>query len=316
MDPITRALSEYNKYLNDGGQPVDTGVANRRAKKHKLHPSGLGPGLCDRSSCYSIMEDTGEIEPDIEHTQELLLSFRVGHVFQDFVAQALSWKGALVATEVKVEDKHFTGSIDLVVEPRALIPADAEVDPPRTTDKRWVVDVKAVKGRNLDHGRYYPKGFYVAQLEKYRNLLEKQSNEAHIPILYVVTRLDLKAHLYWWEWLHGDCICYKWGDWKEHKTLHNLQAGMELSESAQLRWLETGELPSRCGQTPDEHPFKCCEFKRQGYYTDGSGKKRARPRLATPKCKYFLRCWEVDSLEPFTEGEWNDDDMEPTPLPL
>ena len=115
MDPITRTLVNYDRFLSNGGTPVHLNTATKRTIQRKLHPSALGPWLCDRKACYDIMRDMGEIEV-ADFSNQQLLSFRVGHVFQDFVAQALTYAGWLYAVEFELEDerrKKQTGAIQM-----------------------------------------------------------------------------------------------------------------------------------------------------------------------------------------------------------
>lgn len=290
MDLITRAVWQYTKHLSDGGKPAVTAKANSRSKKWKIHPSNLGPGLCDRKACYSIMEDMDQIEADIPYTPEEELSFRVGHIFQDYVAQALEWKGALIDTEVLLEGPSDIGHADIILDPDPLF-EDGEHQG-ELNDTFWVLDVKAVRFKDLTRVAYYPNGYNIAQLERYATLLEETTGYCHRPMLYVMTRLDMQGQLYHWQWhKNGDCSAYRWGDNLSFKEIEDLRGQIADSYESQLQWLKGGLLPDRCGDTPDEHPFLCVD-------------KKARKGWATPKCKYYRRCWDTDTLEPYEIGQW------------
>lgn len=303
MDPITRALVEYDTYLRDGGAPADLSqwdTGSERAKKRKLHPSGFL--LCDRKSVFSIMEDLGEIQPDLPHSDEDNLSFRVGYIFQRFVAEALAWKDALVAYELPLESTHFTGRADIVVNPAPLLEGMTVYPecPDFLATSDWLVDVKAVKSRGLRGDSFYPKEYYIAQLEKYVDLMQDTMDMTPVPVLYVVTRLNLEAQFLYWRWINTqDCISYQWGEPTPHKTFEGLYDRMLESENNQLKWLHNGHngyLPPRIGSHPDEHRFS----KYNGMCTS-----EGRTGVSTPSCKYFHRCWGYP-LEPYPTGLYKD----------
>jgi len=191
MDPLTKACSEYDAYLREGGEPVDLkalgfNTVSQRTKTRKLHPSSLGPGLCDRKACYNVACDVGDIERDIPETPEDNLGHRIGFIFQDYVAQTLAFKGALIDMEIPLEDEYWTGRADLLVDPCKLDVTDSRP----TTKAPWLVDVKTVKGYTVDDR--YPKTYHIAQLERYRSMMTQPT----VPILFYVTRIDFQTAMF------------------------------------------------------------------------------------------------------------------------
>jgi hypothetical protein len=291
MDPITKAVYEYNEYLRYGGDPVCIGDGTKRTKKRKLHPSGVGPGLCDRKAAFSVMKDIGEIEPDLPHPPELLLDFLMGNVIQDFISAALEWKGALVGEEIVVEDDDWTGRIDQVVDPTKLDLSETNL-PKEWYENLWDVDVKTSKGKQL-YRKFYPKPYYIAQVTRYANMLNGELSDGKVvPVLYHAARVSLGQTLFVAiQWIGNDALAVT-ETGKVHKTFRYLADEIAASERAQLKWLHNGGLPNRCGSTPDEHPFLCCKINRKS-------------KVATPSCPFFGRCWDVDTFEPFKLGAWD-----------
>jgi len=274
MDPLTRACQEYDSYLREGGGAVDLkalgfNTVSERDKTRKLHPSSLGPGLCDRRACYNVMADVGEIEKDIPERPEDNLGHRIGFIFQDYVAQALAYKKALIGMEHKVQQENWTGRIDLMVDPNAL---------GIETTRRYLVDVKTVKGYGL-YDRY-PKTYHIAQLEMYKHLLGKVVDWT--PVLFYVTRVDFQTAMFWWDWEDDSCVVHDYNTGK-HNIIHGLGQELQYSIDTQETWLKEGVLPERPFTAPDEG-FMCASYQKYG---DHRGKYKVN-------CPFFYRCWEVD----------------------
>jgi hypothetical protein len=103
-------------------------------------------------------------------------------------------------------------------------------------------------------------------------------------------RATFETRLYTWDWEGPrDAVIRAWDpifdSWFYKTTLPGLRQEIAESNLNQERWLETGELPPRCGETPDEHPFLCVS-------------KDWKAGTATPNCPYYGRCWEM-GLDPF-----------------
>lgn len=284
MDPITHTLLRYISYLETGGTLHNAnGLLNtQRDRVRKLHPSKLGPGLCDRAAAYDVLLDTGKIHV-ADWPPEQWLDFRVGHVLQGFVTEALDWAGLVIDAEVPVGDIDFTGRIDLLLDGRKIMNDSKEPE--------WLVDVKAVKSYDL-YGRHqhrYPKHYSIAQVEKYAELYNGKVR----PFLYHVTRTSLQGRLFTWTWNQDDCQVYSVDepdtDPRPHgPIIRDLRMQMENSEDVQVAWLQGGPLPERCGSTPDEHPFMCVQHNH-------------KKGMCYPKCRYFKICWEAEP-EPFRKG--------------
>lgn len=271
MDPLTRACQEYDAYLREGGEPVDLKAlgfttVSEREKVRKLHPSSLGPGLCDRRACYNVMADVGEIEKDVPETPEDNLGHRIGFIFQDFIAQALAYKGALIGMEISVGNEEWCGRIDLLVDAARIEPRSRA---------RWLVDVKTVKGYTVDDR--YPKEYHIAQVEKYVSLLDQDV----APVLFYVTRIDFQTAFYRWDWDGRDCILKTHEPGGIVKTIYGLNDDITASEATQLAWLKNGTLPERPFATPTDS-FMCSAYQKGGY-------NRGRYKVT---CPFFARCWE------------------------
>ena len=140
MDPITKALVDYNEYLEEGGERIRLAPKDTvRTKVRKLHPSKIGPGLCDRSAVYDVMKDIGELAVE-GHGWQQMLSFRVGHIYHDFTVEAIQHAGALIDYEAVVEDDDWTGRIDVLADHGRLV-GSSEID------HVMLVDVKTVRSK-------------------------------------------------------------------------------------------------------------------------------------------------------------------------
>lgn len=291
MDPITKCLVEYNEYLNNGGEPVNLkklgfDVCSERQKVRKLHPSSLGPGLCDRKACYHVMADVGEIQKDFEITPQEELGHRVGYIFEDWVSEALAWKGALLNLQPQLENKLWIGRPDQVVDPSAL---------GEDIEGLWLVDCKTVKG----YGFYdrYPKPYHISQVEKYVEMIG--GGNFH-PVLFYMTRVDFQSALWTWGWAGDDCRTAEWGT--RSKPFFELRGDIRYSIAMQERWLRTGELPDRCCSLPIDH-FMCASYQKYGQH---------KGRYLV-NCQYFSRCWEVPlpTNLVFDKADWEDESALP-----
>jgi hypothetical protein len=285
MDQITAAMMKYDQHLRAGGEPIVIntiiGKSSQRTMARKIHPSGLGPGLCDRKACYNIMADTGEVQAEVETTPEQQLDFRAGFVWQEWIAKALYHAGDLQAYEIQLSNDVVGGTADLV-----MVQDNGDLA---------LVDVKTVRNKSLvDSADLYPKPWNIAQVEAYLVLL--RANEAYkgrkiTPVLFYVSRNDTSTAYFTWVWNGRDCTVWRWqgGVLVYHKEFEDLDTQILKSYNDQKAWLDLGLLPNRCGETPDEHPFLCCDHDR-------------KKKIATPTCAYFSRCWEL-SRDPFRFGE-------------
>ena len=279
MDPITAACIEYMEHIRRGGEKADLSpFANVqvRDRQRKLHPSGLC--LCDRKAVYRIMADQGEIEPDLPDDPVEQLGHHIGYIFQDFVAEALAWKGALENVEIPVENDMWTGRADLLVKPHMLDYSDSGNrfmwDATHDDYDYWLVDVKTVKGYGL-YNRY-PKEWHIAQVEKYQAMLGLHA----LPVLYYATRVDFTSALFTWHW-EPNCNVYQWEEARPVTNFYDLDERMEWSERAQEHWLKTDELPDRIAGNPTDHDFMCTKYERYGKY---KGQHKVT-------CQFFGQCW-------------------------
>jgi len=229
------------------------------------------------------MCDTGEIEKDVPETPEANLGHRVGFIFQDFVAQALAWKGALLGMEISVGNEEWTGRVDLLVDAARIEPRSRA---------RWLVDVKTVKGYTVDDR--YPKEYHIAQVEKYVSLLDQDV----APVLFYVTRIDFQTAFYRWDWDGRDCILKTHEPGGIVKTIYGLNDDITASEATQLAWLKDGTLPDRPFASPTDS-FMCSAYQKGGY-------DRGRYRVT---CPFFFRCWEISPSHGlvFDKGQYGAD---------
>jgi hypothetical protein len=243
--------------------------------------------LCDREAAYSILEDLGEIEADLPHPPELALDFRIGSMFEEFVAQAMAHAGVLRKYQTRLTDGTRKGRLDMETDPLA-------------GDLPWQIEVKTAKTKIVKYLRLdKPSVWNVAQAEVYAEL----SPYPVQPVLFYASRDTFASELYCWEWKDDDCWPRRWvnGGWAWHgkdpvlDIYKELPAGeaIQRSKQAQEAWLGGGDLPPRCGDTPDQHPFKCVEK-----YGPRSNKR------ARPKCKYYGCCWETSDYKTFPVGAW------------
>ena len=270
-DPITQVLQEYNSHLRSGGEPADLSRFPNppHASEKKLSASSLA--MCDRKAAYSIMEDLGEIEADVPFSQELLLDFRIGNHMEEFVAQAMEWKGVLVGYQTRLTNGHRKGRLDLEIDPKSLLGSNKNAP-------NWIVEIKFTKNAKPENlHKYYPKANYIAQAQFYSDHSENRT----VPVLYIAMRTTFEAVLYTWLWEDGDANVLVWDDefgWTFHRTMPDLKAEIAESDAAQVGWMETGELPPRVAQTIVKHPFLCTRYNR-------STKRREA------SCQYLGRCW-------------------------
>lgn len=297
MDPITQGIHDYNDHLYAGGEPVKTWDKypdGTHTPARALHPSTLA--LCDRKAAYGVMEDLGEIEPDIPKPKELFLDFRIGNIFEDFIAEAMMWKGALVGYQGRLTDGKWKGRYDLLIDPKELGVAEST--------RLWLVEVKTAKVNSQKFLRQrYPKHYNVAQVDTYVRMFRASNPDVQVqPVLYYVLRNNWGFMLATYK-VDGDTIkTYKWnGDgWSFMRDLKEPASLITGSRAKQEEWLETGELPARCGATPDEHYFMCAKTNRN-------------TKEVTPTCDYFKRCWGRMPAS-FMQGYW--DEKEEIPLPF
>jgi len=308
MDPITRACSEYDQYLREGGEPVNLkemgfDVCSERKRARKLHPSSLGPGLCSRKACYNVMADVGEIEKDVPDDPQGNLGHRVGYIFEDFVSQALAWKGALVNLQPQVENDNWIGRPDQIVDPTKLLTAVYPFQ--KQWEGLWLLDCKTVKGYSL-YNRY-PKVYHMSQVDQYVSMMDPGLRLT--PVLYYITRIDFTTALYTWS--KDERLYYDIPDFTA--TIHNWETGIESHNdiyyyerdvclSAQERWLTHGTLPDRCGVTPTQHSFMCANYNKggpnKGRYTVG--------------CQFFGQCWgTLPTGLVFDKAEFEEEDYLP-----
>jgi hypothetical protein len=285
VDPITQTLFEYDQYLRGGGEPADLSrfPSEPHVKEKKLHASALL--LCDRRAAFDVMEDLGLIEADITHPPELLLDFRVGNHMEEFVAQAMQWKGVLQGYQTRLSNHKRKGRLDLEIDPAPLLGTNGDTP-------NWIVEIKFIKtNKAYVLRKYFPKAYHIAQAETYREL----SGRRVAPVLFYALRTTFQTALYSWRWEGDDAVIQVWDGehgWTYHDTMAGLKQDIEASKAAQERWLHTGELPPRVGRTPDEHPFLCVD----------KGSKRG---WGVPTCQFFARCWGRDP-EPFRLGGWDE----------
>ena len=286
MDPITQTLFEYDQYLREGGEPADLSRFPNvpHVKEKKLHASALL--LCDRRAAFDVMEDIGEIHADLQLPKSLLLDFRIGNHMEEFVAQAMEWKGVLAGYQTRLSNHERKGRLDLEIDPASLLGTNGDTP-------NWIVEIKFIKSNKASVlKKYFPKGYHIAQAETYREL----SGRRVVPVLFYALRTTFQTALYSWRWEGDDAVVQVWDaeyGWTYDDTMAGLKQEIEASKAAQERWLDIGELPARVGLTPDEHKFLCADtYSKRGW--------------ATPTCKFFTRCWDREP-EPFKLGSWEDE---------
>jgi hypothetical protein len=287
MDPITRACTEYDKYLREGGARIVLGGDEERSKERVLHPSSIL--LCDRRAAYDVMRDVGEILPDLPSSKFGGLDFRVGNIMEEFAAEAMKHSGALSGYQTPVRSGAWLGRTDMTVDPIAL---GAVLEP-----EPWLIEMKTSKvGDAAKLKTYYPKPYHIAQATRYAEMLLASGGGLFRPVLYYVTRTNWATALYTWNWdRNGDCDILSWDDktstWRAARTWPKLRKEFTSSISSIESWFSGGDLPCRVGKTPDEHEFLCAEKEWRG------GDK------VIPSCPYFVRCWEKPA-KPFVAGTW------------
>ena len=273
MDPITETLVAYNKYLRDGGEPASLARFPHEPHKPERLLSASDILLCDRKACYNVLGDLKEIEPDIPEPNRLLLDFRIGNLFEGFIAEAMEWRGALVEYQTRLSGGKRKGRLDLLIDAERI-----------GASGLWLVEVKTVKSKDpkLLEDKF-PKGYNIGQAQQYADWHPKHPT----PVLFYALRDTFHTKLFSWDWEGNDCVVVSWDPlfgWTYKTIIPNLWNDLQQSMEAQERWLKTGELPPRCGESPEEHPFLC--VSKNGNW-------------ATPTCKWYGRCWNTTNLEPF-----------------
>ena len=289
MDPITAAMILYDKSLRAGFPSMDLLKPSKHTTARKVHPSALGPGLCDRKAVWDIEADQpdSEIVKEVETSDLQNLDFRLGFMHQRWITEALRHNLSLHDYEVLLSSDTIEGTADILMDI-----ADYQLA---------VVDIKTVKNKSLDGSavELYPKPFHVAQVHAYCSLLKLKDGYQHVdaePILFYVSRHDNTTLYFTWTWDEGECKVLRWDNETDELVSHwpqgwpeDLATPMAESWAAQEEYLfNSGPLPDRCGETPDEHPFMCCDIDR-------------KKKIATPTCAFYNRCWGL-TREPFSIG--------------
>ncbi len=282
MNPITEILLKYDAYLREGGAPVclfDRFPTEKHIKERRLSASSIG--LCDRKAVYDIMEDLGLMQEDNPQPLEINLDFRVGNIMEDFVAQAMQWYGVLLQYQTRLTDGVWKGRLDLLVDANKFGYGE---------EGNWLIEVKTVKSSDpsiLDKRDWFPKDYHWAQASVYSRLLDVP----HKVVLLYILRPTFDTKLYTVE----DGKALTWGA-SRFVYAHHLNKwdneGIARSIKSLEEWVDGGEVPPRCGKTPDEHPFMCCDVNR-------------KTGIATPKCEYFGQCWSTQNYKSYRIGDWS-----------
>lgn len=293
MNPIADALYLYHKHLERGGKKVHLDVTGPDRKKDCLHPSSML--LCERKAAYDVLHDLGKMKQDMPYLKAQELDFRVGYIFEWFVAEALHFQGSLLEYQPSVSMGLWCGSPDLLVDPQILAGLPGQP---------WLVDVKTVRSSDatfLAKRSYFPRENNAAQVEMYTRMWASMSGGVRpTPVLFYTLRGTMASELFTWDMLGDDASMQAWETgtfyddgfedisvkWESGfgKRLEDYQETME-------NWYKTRSLPERPYSTPDEHPFMCCDIDK-------------RKKTATPSCPYFGACWGVDTYDPYKLGEW------------
>jgi len=297
MNPIAQALYLYDRHLDRGGEPVTLDKHGPDRGTECLHPSSLL--LCARKAAYDFWADGGKLKEDLPHPKELLLDFRVGYLFEWFVAEALHFANALIDYQPSLKVGDWCGSPDLIVDANVL--TDQK-------DSPWLVDVKTVRSADssfLATRSKFPKDHNCAQVEKYARMWEELYGTRPRPVLFYVLRGTMASELFTWD-MHpeGDLLPMAWVENEWWSGWDSFSVGKDrwnegfdqrmLEYEGQLEKFKRSQiLPRRPWPTPDTHNFLCVSVN-----------KDRKRKMATPRCQYFAQCWGVDSCEPFQSGTW------------
>jgi hypothetical protein len=299
MNPVEVLLHKYREHRKGGGSRPDLSRFPHEAHVSERKISASGLCLCDREQYYRLQGDIGERDKPAENPPELEMDFWVGNIFEDIVAEALEHAGVLKMWQGRLTDGLIKGRPDVKTEPLADIDGDS---------RDWQIEVKTVKGTWAGAlTQEKPSLWHVAQAEQYARM---DPDPVRSLLLYA-SRSTFATELYAWDWEDGKCWGKRWvdGKWKRKQVpvrdMYKNENAWELIEQSienQRLGLEDGILPPRCGEWPDQHPFKCIKTVKKGY--------KGKPKTVAPDCPFFNECWEVEVPDDITwlntPGAWQE----------